>query len=221
MIEKQSHQAGRFIVIEGIDGAGTTTQAKMLVDWLVSSGRGGVFTSEPSAGPIGLLLRQILSKRTIARHPDGSLHQINNETIALLFAADRLDHLECEVVPLVLEGQNVVSDRYYHSSFTYQSLLGDMDWIRSLNSPARAPDVTYLLDISAEIAAKRRMISRSGEELYEDIQTQKKLENSYRDMVDLLSDEVIVVIDGSKSAESIHQTIKNDLSTRFGWSEIG
>jgi dTMP kinase len=215
---KPDNSKAKFIVIEGIDGAGTTTQSQLLVDWLATGGRKSGLTAEPSRGPVGLLLRQILSGRTIVKNDDGSHRAIHNDVIALLFAADRIDHLDSEVLPLLDKGIIVVSDRYYHSSLTYQSLSGDLSWISTLNSRARAPDVTYLLDIAAEQAATRRQRVRSFDEIYEVPETQKKLEVAYRSLPQLLKDEVIVIIDGNQGPQAVHQAITADLAQRFGWS---
>jgi len=207
---------GKFVVIEGIDGAGTTTQSGMLVDWLTSRGLAGALTSEPSGGPIGSLLRQILKGRTIARDAGGNARPIHNDAIALLFAADRMDHLDSEILPLLAGGVNVVSDRYYHSSFTYQSLQGDLEWIRVLNGHARQPDTTYLLHCTAEEAGMRMARRRISSELYEVLETQKRLEVAYRELAACLSEEV-VIIDGTGSIQEVHRSITSDLSTRFGW----
>jgi dTMP kinase len=211
--------SGRLVTIEGIDGAGTTTQAKMLVDWISARGRKGVYTCEPSGGPVGLLLRQILSGRTVVRRNDGEVHPVNNEVISLLFAADRMDHLDNEVIPLLESGVEVVTDRYYHSSFTYQALQGDLDWIRNLNARARIPDMTFILDLPAEqAAARRQQAGRAVEEIYETQSTQLQLRDAYRKLPELLSDEDILIVDGSPEAQSVHRVITEDLVARFGWS---
>jgi dTMP kinase len=199
-------RAGKFIVIEGIDGAGTTTQARLLSEWIVSGNRMCRLTSEPSQGPIGLLLRRILSGRE--RTP-------SNDAISLLFAADRVDHLDSEVLPSLRAGVQVVSDRYYHSSFTYQSLQGNLEWIRELNSNARTPDVTYILDLPANLAAERRRRDRTSEELYEQDSVQQKLEEAYRRLPSMLKDEIIVLVDGREEINAVHRAITQDLENRF------
>lgn len=199
-------QPGKFIVIEGIDGAGTTTQARLLCEWIVSRGGDCLLTSEPTRGPVGVLLRQILS---------GAVPAPDNDVMALLFAADRIDHLDREIQPALAKGSHVVSDRYYHSSFTYQSLQGDLEWIRELNSRARAPDVTYILDLPADLAARRRRQERSTDELYEQDATQQKLETAYRDMPSWMQNELIVLVDGSREIQAVRQAITTDLEGRL------
>jgi len=203
-------EPGKFIVIEGIDGAGTTTQAKLLSELFASIGRKCLLTSEPSRGPVGLLLRQILSGRE---------RTLCNDVISLLFAADRIDHLDNEVLPSLRAGSDVVSDRYYHSSFTYQSLQGDLEWIRELNSNARAPDLTYILDLPADLAAERRRRDRTSEELYEKDSMQRRLEEAYRRLPSVLKDEIIVLVDGRGEIDAVHRAITRDLETRLrAWS---
>jgi dTMP kinase len=211
-----SAETGRLIVIEGIDGAGSSTQAERLVEWIRRSGRPAALTAEPTKGPIGVLLRQVLKGRVIGRSPDGEALPMDNDVIALLFAADRLDHLACEIGPLLAGGTQVVSDRYYHSSLLYQSLAGDLAWIRELNSHARPPDVTNVLDLSAELAASRRRV-RTSEDIYETDAIQTRLCKDYRGLPNLLPDETIVMIDGSESISQVHECILADLRGRFDW----
>ena len=215
MVRKVS---GKFVVLEGIDGAGTTTQARLLAEWLVSTGRPAVVTGEPSKGPIGSLIRQILTGRTIARGKRGEAIPFGNEIISLLFAADRLDHCFHEIQGQQADGLQVISDRYVHSSLMYQGLDGDQDWIRTLNQYALIPDITYVLDVPASTAAVRRRSARSGEELYEQDAVQQQLEQEYRRLPQLFPDEQIVIVDGAQDVERVHRCIAEDLSRRYGWT---
>src|SRR4051812_35922446 len=104
---------GRLIALEGVDGAGTTTQAQRLA---VLLGARAHVTREPSGGPLGQLLRQLLS---------GAHADLDPAAVALLFAADRLDHLSREVEPALARGQHVITDRYLLSSLAYQTVDGD------------------------------------------------------------------------------------------------
>ncbi len=213
----QNEKQGKLVIIEGIDGAGTTTQTGLLVAWLKERGYRAAQTCEPSQGPAGALLRQILSGRSVVRAQDGTTRALHNDAIALLFAADRMDHLDSEILPMLQDGVQIISDRYYHSSYTYQSLLGDFAWLQAINKRARKPDVTYFLDVSAEAAATRRQHTRSGDELYEVLETQQKLVHAYRKISTLLKNEAIVTVDGTRNVEVVHQAICEDLNRRFGW----
>ena len=114
---------GHFIVIEGIDGSGTTTQCSILADRLTEKGLPVHTTREPSDGPIGVLIRQVLTGRVVVSGRQGA-RPFNWATMATLFAADRLDHLEAEVIPNLTDGVTVICDRYDHSSVAYQTVSG-------------------------------------------------------------------------------------------------
>jgi dTMP kinase len=134
-------KTGKLVVLEGIDGAGTTTQAARLGERLRGEGVAARVTREPSDGPVGTLVRQVLTGRIIV--PGGRAP--GWATMALLFAADRMDHVESEVEPFVAQGGVVVSDRYDASSLAYQSVSSGaeskdaVEWIRSLNRYVRRP----------------------------------------------------------------------------------
>src|SRR5262249_39344049 len=107
---------GRFIVFEGLDGAGTTTQAKLLAERLNKQGRTVYLAHQPSEGPVGLLIRQILAGRAATPQADGKLAVVDERVMALLFAADRLDHLGSQIEPRLARGGGVILERYTLSS---------------------------------------------------------------------------------------------------------
>lgn len=172
---------GRFIVLEGVDGAGTTTHSKRLVDALKRDRQPVHLSQEPSGGPIGGLLRQTLAGRVVSSSRSGRPPGWN--TMALLFAADRLDHLEVELLPNLRDGLTVVCDRYYHSSVAYQSITGGgeeaIGWIQELNRYARRPDLTIVLDVPSGVAADRRRRRRGSDEIYDDEGLQAALGEFY------------------------------------------
>src|SRR5580658_957770 len=139
----RSHR-GRFVVLEGIDGAGTTTHVGRLAERLRSSRVPVRVTREPSDGPVGTLVRQVLTGRIVS--PGGRAP--GWATMALLFAADRMDHVDAEIEPFIASGGVVISDRYDASSLGYQSVMsgsgggGAIDWIRLINRHALRPDLT-------------------------------------------------------------------------------
>src|SRR4051812_23154926 len=138
---------GRFIVLEGLDGAGTTTQADRLGSWLRAQGRKVHVTAEPTAGPIGGLIRLALGKRLVTQAGAA----LAPEALALLFAADRLDHWESDIAPKLARGVDVLSDRYLLSSIAYQSVENEMGWIESVNSRVPPPDLTLFLRVRPEV----------------------------------------------------------------------
>lgn len=177
---------GLFIVLEGIDGVGTTTHTRLLADGLRARGLPVHTSREPSDGPIGVQIRQILTGRIVVPGMHGP-RPPSWTTMALLFAADRMDHVESSVVPNLMDGVTVLSDRYYHSSVAYQSITGGGDaeavaWVKQLNLHARRPDLTIVLDVPDEVAAKRRATRSAGREMFDDLELQAQLAAFYRDI---------------------------------------
>lgn len=201
--------AGRFVVLEGIDGAGTTTHTALLADRLRAARVEVRPTREPSDGPIGAMIRQILTGRLIV--PGGRAPAW--AAMALLFAADRMDHVESEIEPVLASGGVVLSDRYDASSLAYQSVSSGSEageavqWIRSLNRYARRPDLTIVLDVSPEIAAERRARRGEAAQLYEQNEIQRALAVFYRNLAHHMPEDRIAVVDGSGSIDDVHQRI--------------
>ncbi len=194
----------RLIVLEGLDGAGTTTQARRLADHLNTHGHAAHVTREPSDGPIGVLIRQMLTGGHAI--PGQALSQ---STFGLLFAADRLDHLQREVEPRLAAGITVISDRWYHSSLAYQGTGADRDWIAALNARARRPDLTLFLEVRAEVAAARRAAAGRVQELFEDIRMQEEVAAGYRATnAELLAQgERIETLDGEATQDEVFAQI--------------
>ncbi len=126
----------KFIVLEGLDGSGTTTQIKMLSDKFKNSGIKLLVTAEPTDNRIGRIIRETLHHK----------YKIKPDTLALLFAADRNEHLfgKKGIIDYLDEGYYVISDRYFFSSIAYQSLNCDLDWVIALNN-FPLPEYLFLL----------------------------------------------------------------------------
>jgi len=163
---------GSLIAIEGIDGAGTSTQARMLAAWMNDAGLPAHLTCEPSTGPLGQLLREILS---------GQTRPVDPAALALLFAGDRVDHVRFEISSRLDQGTHVVTDRYVYSSLAYQSLELDLEWVARLNALAPEPDVTAYLRIDPDLAEKRRATRGSAQELFETRAFQERISRIYDD----------------------------------------
>jgi dTMP kinase len=166
---------GHFVVLEGLDGAGTTTQSARLAEALRRAGHRVVLTKEPSDGRVGQLLRQALNGRL--RRSDGT--KLSDATLALLFAADRLDHLASTVEPGLAAGAVVISDRYVLSSFAYQGRVLGQAWVQTLNAHARAPDLTLFLRVHPRVAAGRRHLRGGRHERFDDARTQASVARAY------------------------------------------
>jgi dTMP kinase len=186
-----------FVVLEGIDGSGTTTQLDRLVRHLEARGRRAHATREPSRGPIGLLLRELL----LGRHalPDGT--PADGQAMALLFAADRRDHLRREIEPHLGGGADVVSDRYLWSSLAYQAEEADREWVASLARGLRPADLTILLDVPVAVAAARRREAGRVTERYDDDEVQARVAESYRRLAAV--DPSAVVLDGGRGIDAV------------------
>ena len=200
---------GHFIVLEGIDGSGTTTQTARLAESLRSRGLPAHTTREPSDGPIGMLIRQVLTGRLVVPGSTGG-HAPTWSTMALLFAADRLDHLEAEVHPNLRDGVTVLSDRYDASSVAYQSISSGLeldasviDWIRTVNSRARRPDLTIVLDVPVNEANRRRRQRQGRSEIYDDDELQAALARFYTDIDAFFPNDRIVHIDANRSIDQV------------------
>jgi len=199
----------RLIVIEGLDGAGTTTQARLVVEALRQRGTPAHLTREPSDGPVGRLIREMLTgQHAIEGQP------LSQTTFSLLFAADRLDHLQREVEPALARGEVVVSDRWYHSSLAYQGTAADRAWIDLLNQRARRPDLTILLRVRAETAARRRLAAGRAQELFEDLAMQERVAAGYDQVFASLTDrEPVVVLDGEREIDRVFAEVMRQLAT--------
>jgi dTMP kinase len=135
--------------------------------------------------------------------------KLSQGTFGLLFAADRLDHMQREVEPKLAAGVTVISDRWYHSSLAYQGTGADRDWIAMLNARARRPDLTIFLQVRPEVAAKRRAAARRKEELFEDLRMQQEVDAGYRATIAELqaAGERIETIDGEQAEDKVFAAI--------------
>jgi dTMP kinase len=193
---------GRFIVLEGLDGAGTTTQCSAIARTFRGEGVPVDVTMEPSPGPIGTLIRQALTGRLGL---PGSTGPLTPETLALLFAADRVDHLAAEIEPGLARGALVLSDRYLLSSLAYQGAQVGLDWVAQVNARARTPDLTLFLQVDPAVAASRRADRGGREELYEREDLQRRTAQWYRKAIARRrkAGERIEIIDGNAPADDV------------------
>ena len=188
---------GLLIALEGIDGSGTTTQGAHLCETLRSRGLSVHLTAEPSTGPIGQVIRRVLH---------GEL-AMTSRVLAMLFAADRIDHLEREINPQLERGAVIVSDRYLLSSLAYQSLDNPLDWVADLNKLARRADLNLLLRVSSETAARRRAQRGGPEERFDALATQRRVAAAYDRVFTLTDVGPCAVLDGKQDMASVEATI--------------
>lgn len=193
---------GLLIALEGVDGSGTTSQRELVAKALRAQGHIVHTTAEPTTGPIGKLLREILT---------GTL-QTSPQAVALLFAADRLDHLEREILPQLNQGHIVLTDRYIHSSLAYQSLAMGEDWVMTINQKARTPDLAILVQVSVEVAAKRREERGGPEELFDAIEAQRKIAKAYEQAFEQKNLGPTTCVNGEQSMEAVTQDILKNIA---------
>lgn len=196
---------GLFIVLEGPDGAGISTQAALLQEALTARGHRAVTTKEPTAGPIGAVIRQALSHRLV--YPPSQ--PIGNDVMALLFAADRLDHIRADILPRIEAGTHVVCDRYRLSSYAYQGLTAGQEWVRALNSRSIAPDLTIFIDVPPDVSQERIALRGGHIELYETDERLRPIYGNYLALVEQArqAGERIVAVDGTPSPDVVAEAV--------------
>ena len=201
-----------FIAFEGIDGSGKSTQVKLLTEKLETAGIKVYTTCEPTDSPIGKIIRDIFSHKMEADH----------RTIAGLFVADRLDHLLNKtngILKKLEEGYTVITDRYYFSSYAYQSTHMDLDWVikaNSLSANLLRPDLNIYIDISPELSIERLNKGRSTIELYETLENLQNVRNKYFEVMDLLkNEEKVLITNGNSSPEIISNEIWGKIVNQF------
>ena len=173
---------GRFIVFEGIDGAGKSTQISMLKDRLQKNGRKVFVTAEPTQSVTGGILRDALS---------GNYKRSASE-LAAMFLADRIFHNvneNCGIKQALQKGYDVICDRYYYSSLAYQGMDSDLSWVMKMNVDCPdilKPDLCIFLDLDAESSKKRIDANRATVEIFEETDTLQRIRNKFFEVFDKL-----------------------------------
>jgi dTMP kinase len=188
-------QPGLFIVIEGIDGTGKSTQAKRLGAWFVSQGREVVLSREPTDGPWGKKLRESAATGRLA--PEDELQYFLN---------DRRQHVEEKIIPALAEGKVVILDRYYFSTMAYQGARGfDPAEIRRLNEEfAPVPDLLLILDLDVDTAHQR--IGHRGDSTNE-FEKKESLERCREIFLSLKDESFVRVIDSAGDLDDVSERI--------------
>jgi dTMP kinase len=198
-----------FICFEGIDGSGKSTQAKLLAEYLQQRSKVVFLTAEPTKHAIGKLIREAFNKKNTLEEP----------TIALLFAADRLEHIlnpSDGILQQLKKKSFVICDRYYFSSYAYHSVHVPMAWVIENNKLAAQlckPTATIFIDVNAETAWQRIKQNRHSTELYETLENLEKVYNNYLQSFEILKkEENIIVINGNQSVEAVHAEVVNAIN---------
>ena len=198
-MEPQTASSGKFIVFEGLDGCGKTTQAGLLSGYFDRCGIDHISTYEPSAhNPIGNLIRQYLH---------GGGNKMENETLGLLFAADRIQHTLEIIIPALLKGKYVICDRYYYSNFAYQSYECKI-YNKYVMEKIR-PDLVIFIDVSPEECLNRIKTRKKSKSPYESKNELVRVRQNYLEIINKLKNtENIITINADYLTETqLHEKI--------------
>jgi len=184
---------GIFICIEGLDGSGKTTHAHRLVRNLQKKELEAIYTTEPSRGELGKFIRSSVLEGE---------KRVPRVLETVLFAVDRVEHLEKMVKPALQQGKIVVSDRYIYSSLAYQGSAGlDVNWIKEINSFVLPADIAIYIDVPPEVVVKRIKRKKS---VMEKLETQRKVQEVYMMFV---NSGKLIRIDGDRPKVEVEQNI--------------
>lgn len=187
---------GKFIVLEGIDGSGKSTQIKKIAAYLEAESKAVVTTEEPTNTPIGTFIRRRL---------EGEF-TLDNTVFQMLYIADRLQHLEDVVLPALREGKIVLCDRYHFSTIAYGEAMGcDEHLLRAYDGKILRPDVAIYIDISPATAMRRITVRNGAHELFEKRDQLKKIHGSY---VRQLTAGALQRVDGEPNEDEVFASLK-------------
>lgn len=212
----EQHKKGRLIAFEGIDGCGKTTQVKLLVDHMTKLQLPVYQTCEATHSDIGSLLRKGITKE---RPMDGRV-------IAAMYVADRLDHILNEndgLLKKINDGINVITDRYYFSSYAYNSADMGLEWVVKANSVAKSllkPDLTIFIDVSADVALDRIQKNRSSQDFFETKERLNAARHAYYEAINTNNDKAVFVVNGGKSVSEIEKEIRDSVHYMVGESSF-
>ncbi len=188
---------GKFIVFEGIDGSGLTTQSRLLADYLEDKAYNIVLTKEPTTdSETGKKIRQILDEQI----------SVGPEELQKLFIEDRKWHLENRILPALKGGKVVISDRYFFSTIAFGGINLDFEWLVGLNKDFLLPDITFLLKVRPEACVERIEKRGEGIKFFEKLEKLKKAYENYEKITGRFGN--ICIIDGEKSIGEVFENIK-------------
>lgn len=189
-----------FIVFEGLDGSGSTTQAKLLYQKFKEQGIPVIHTSEPTERKIGKLVREVLQGKW----------DLSPEGLQLLFCADRADHLHNEIEENLKQGISVICDRYVMSTLAFGKLNIDEKWLKELNQYFRKPDLTFLLKVNPDECLNRIESRGEEKELFEKKEVLEKVWKNYESLAK--EDKDVYIISGEREKEEVAGEIEEILS---------
>jgi len=206
-----SVKVGKFIVFEGIDGCGKSTQLKLISSYLFESDKSNhiFLTREPTAiSKYGDQVRRLLKESSDIKK--------DQKKFTSLYIKDRKFHVKKHILPMLNQGVIVLCDRYKYSTFAYQLAQGaDLNYLLKQHENLIKPDLVIILDISAEEAMKRISKNTASREVFEKKQFLEKVRENYLKMPDIFKDENIVIINGKGEKEEVFKKIKEKVDKLF------
>ncbi len=204
MTNPQLNQKGYLITFDGIDGSGTSTHSRLLHEFLVQQGFNVLLTREPTKGIIGRIIKNALQNECQIHQP---------EVYALLFAADRIQHVKEVIEPAIAHGQIVISTRYVESSLAYQAAQGlPREWIKAINKDIIWPDLTIILDINPQDAMSR-IKKREKLESFENIEFLRKVRYNF---LERAKEKAYIVMDTTPPIQKTQEIIQDYFFNFFG-----
>jgi len=195
-----------FIVFEGLDGSGQSTQAGLLKNFLSKRGFKIILTKEPTGNSqVGKKIEKILNKK----------EKISPNKLQELFAQDRREHLKKVIIPALKSGKIVISDRYFFSSFAYGKASGlDLNWLIKLNDKFLLPDLTIILKTRPTICVKRIQKRNKKRTLFEEKEKLAKVWKIYKILPKMFPN--VILIEGEKSIKEVFVLVKKIVLSKFG-----
>lgn len=190
---------GKFIVLEGLDGSGQSTQAKLLKEYFEKNGRKTLLTKEPTKTTVaGKKIQEILNEK----------ETISPLALQKLYVKDRAEHLKKEIIPMLKKGGIVISDRYFFSTFAFGGLDVPIPKLVALNERFIFPDMVFLLKVRAKVCIKRIEARGQRFQFFKKLEKLKKIWINYEQIAKRFKS--IKVINGERVIEQIHLRIVKD-----------
>lgn len=192
---------GKFIVIEGLDGSGKSSQVDLVIDFLEKNGKEVVVTKEPTIdSEAGRKIKQALRKEII----------IEPLELQKLYVQDRKEHLDNKIIPALAAGKYVVSSRYAFSTFAYGHSDGlDVNLLVRLNEKFLLPDLTIIIDVSPESCVERIEGRGTPKELFERKEKLEKVNEIYKKTSDMFDN--VIIINGERPIQEVFEDIKKEI----------
>lgn len=194
---------GKFIVFEGLDGSGQSTQANLLYDWFKKRGDKVFLTKEPTVNTqTGIKIRKILQRK----------EKLGAAELQKLFIQNRTEHLTDLIIPGLKEGAAFISDRYFLSTCAFGGINLDIDWLIGMNNDFITPDITFFLDVSPEICLERIGKRGQGFEFFEEKEKLTHVRENYLFLITKF--ENVFLIDGELSKTKVFNQVLKLITTK-------